>query len=84
MIVYEKCPGIGDVTKFLNKNGMSLKDVAIVYGSINRCGGSYFILYDDGKAPASKKPRRHRMPNRRRVLTRLRNPPKVTANSLFP
>lgn len=40
MIVYEKCTGIGDVTKFLNKNGMSLKDVTIVYGSINRCGGS--------------------------------------------
>jgi len=55
MIVYEKCPGIGDVTKFLNKNGMSLQDVTIVYGSINRCGGSYFVLYDDGKAPAAKK-----------------------------
>ena len=57
MITHEKCPGVSDVEKFLNRSGLRLDQVKIVYGSAGRFSGSYYVFYDtlDYKEPAQLK-----------------------------
>lgn len=52
MIKHQKCHGVGDVDKFLNDSGLSLRDVQIVYG-MSKFGGDYYVFYE--AAPAQKK-----------------------------
>lgn len=57
MITHERCPGVGAVEKFLNRSGLRLDQVKIVYGSAGRFSGSYYVFYDtlDAKEPAPPK-----------------------------
>ena len=52
MIKHQKCHGVGDVDKFLNDSGLSLRDVQIVYG-MSKFGGDYYVFYE--QRPAQKK-----------------------------
>lgn len=65
MIKHEKLNGVADVDKFLNKSGLKLPQVQIVY-AVQKFGGNYFVFYDtdDVKAteekpvePAKRKPK---------------------------
>ena len=56
MVTHERCHGVGDVEKFLNKAGLHLDQVQIVYGSSGRCGGDYYVFYEvEDKTPARPK-----------------------------
>lgn len=54
MVKHEKCHGVSDVDKFLNRSGLRLDQVQIVYG-LSKFGGDYFVFYD---APDEKPSRR--------------------------
>lgn len=65
MIKHEKLNGVADVDKFLNKSGLKLPQVQIVY-AVQKFGGNYFVFYDtddvnsteDAPAePAKRKPK---------------------------
>ena len=45
MIRHEKLNGVADVDKFLNKSGLKLPQVQIVY-AVQKFGGNYFVFYD--------------------------------------
>lgn len=45
MIKHEKLNGVADVDKFLNKSGLKLPQVQIVY-AVQKFGGNYFVFYD--------------------------------------
>jgi len=45
MIKHEKLNGVADVDKFMNKSGLKLPQVQIVY-AVQKFGGNYFVFYD--------------------------------------
>jgi len=57
MVKHEKCHGVSDVDKFLNRSGLRLDQVQIVYG-LSKFGGDYYVFYD---AP-DEKPSRRKQP----------------------
>lgn len=50
MVKHQKCHGVGDVEKFLNGRGMSLKDVQITY-AVSKFGGDYYVFYEEPVLP---------------------------------
>jgi hypothetical protein len=55
MVRHQKCHGVGDVDKFLNDTGLSLKDVQIVYG-MSKFGGDYYVFYEDSPGKSQETP----------------------------
>ena len=53
MIKHEKLNGVADVDKFLNKSGLKLPQVQIVY-AVQKFGGNYFVFYDTDDVKATE------------------------------
>lgn len=53
MIKHEKLNGVSDVDKFLNKSGLKLPQVQIVY-AVQKFGGNYFVFYDTDDVKATE------------------------------
>ena len=53
MVKHEKCHGVSDVDKFLNRSGLRLDQVQIVYG-LSKFGGDYYVFYDTDDVKATE------------------------------
>ena len=54
MVKHVQIKAVADVDKFLNKAGLKLNEVQIVY-TVGKFGGNYMVFFDEPEAGIEKK-----------------------------